>query len=61
MNGQCDFKGGTHADFAFDRDGAMVAFDDAVSNRQAKPSAYAHRFGGEERVEDVLLVVSWNA
>ncbi len=35
----------------------LVALDDAVGQRQAEPSALADRLGGEERLEDLALML----
>ena len=39
----------------------MLLGDDIVADRKAKPRAFASRFGREERLEELVPDLGWNA
>src|SRR6185369_13527790 len=50
------------AGFALDRDrAAMLVGDDVIADRQPKSGPLAGRLGREERLEEFILDVGWNA
>ena len=55
-----DFRELTGLRLDLDR-AAMLLNDDVVTDRQAKPSTFARRLGGEERVEHLFLHILWDA
>ena len=42
-------------------DAALMASDDCMADAQAQAGAFVDRFGGEERVEYLVLNILWNA
>src|SRR5690348_451518 len=58
---QIDMEGGSRARAARYSDLAAVGRNDPVHDRQAKPGAFAHVLGGEERLEDALQHVGRDA
>src|SRR5439155_5220279 len=51
----------TLADLALDPDLAPVRGDDAVADGEAEAGALSDRLGGEERAEDLVQVLRWDA
>src|SRR6185436_12488734 len=50
--GQADREGRAHPEFTAHLDAAAQSFGDIAADGQPEARAHAHRFGGEERVED---------
>lgn len=61
MDGQHDLERGAFAHFALHGDAAVVAFNDAMRDRQAQTRAHPNRFGGEERIENIFHVLFGHA
>src|ERR1022692_4662918 len=56
-----DTEAGSLPGLAIDLDAAAMSGDDAMRDRQAQPGAFAHGFGGEERIEKPGQNLGFNA
>src|SRR5262245_16375864 len=59
--GQLDDEPRAVAVLALHANGAAMASDDAMGDREAEPGALADRLGGEERIPDAIQVILGNA